>query len=60
MKKPFVWVILAIITLLAIQFVWVALDEPDDEYLLIARPYNLYTGTTEPETTEPETTDSED
>lgn len=45
MKKPFVWVILAIITLLTFRVVWESLDEPDDEYLLIANPYNEYTGT---------------
>lgn len=60
MKKPVIVVIITIIVLLALRVVWVALDEPDNEYLLIARPYNLYTGTTEPETTAPETTDLED
>lgn len=54
MKKPVIVVIITIIALLALRVVWVALDEPDNEYLLIARPYNLYTGTTEPETTDSE------
>ena len=60
MKKPVILINITVIALLAFRIVWVTIDEPDNEYLLIARPYNLYTGTTEPETTEPETTDNED
>ena len=40
MKKPVVIIIITIITLLAFRVVWVAIDEPDNEYPLIARPYN--------------------
>lgn len=42
MKKPFIWIIMVIFAILAIRIVWEALDEPDDEYLLIANPYNEY------------------
>lgn len=49
MKKPVILIIITIIALLAFRVVWVAIDEPDNEYPLIARPYNLYTGTTDSE-----------
>ena len=40
MKNPVIVVIITIIALLALRVAWVAIDEPDNEYPLIARPYN--------------------
>ena len=40
MKRPVILIIITIITLLALRVVWVAIDEPDNEYPLIVRPYN--------------------
>ena len=40
MKKPIIVVIITIVALLALRILWVAIDEPDNEYPLIARPYN--------------------
>ena len=40
MKKPVILIIITIIALLALRVVWVAIDEPDNEYPQIARPYN--------------------
>lgn len=42
MKKPFIWIIMAIFAILAIRVVWEALDEPDEEIPMIANPYNEY------------------
>lgn len=45
MSKRHKWALLialAVVILLAARVVWVALDEPDNEYPLIARPYNEY------------------
>lgn len=40
MKKPIIWVALAIIAVIAIRIVWVQLAEPEGEIQLIANPYN--------------------
>lgn len=36
-------ILLVAVTLLVTRVVWVALYEPDNEYPLIARPYNEHT-----------------
>ena len=46
MSKRHKWalrIVLVVVILLAARVVWVALYEPDNEYPLIARPYNEYT-----------------
>ena len=45
MSKRHKWALLIalVVVILAARVVWVALDEPDNEYPLIARPYNEYT-----------------
>lgn len=46
MSKRHKWALLialVVVILLATRVVWVALYEPDNEYPLIARPYNEYT-----------------
>lgn len=42
-RKWALLIVFVVIILLAARVVWVALDEPDNEYPLIARPYNEYT-----------------